>query len=279
MASLLLDTTNTAPGLDARPPSPPPTTSAGGFIGDAVTLHSPLSRNAPAPTSPPLLEKYRTRHGSHIVVAACPHRRRLEPTALLFFLLARAAAVGFATERDHTPLLELRWPNVCGRHHERRCCRDEMCHQWRQASRCSTIPFCNHHAATLLRSRDHKRPYSRSELRIAGGLLLLICIGLLWCIWVRDSDDDECDSGLLLVSKWWCDVEMVALRKGYAVGVRMLRWWRWKCAKGLKWCQRMKTCRIKLDLCVRACWVWYMFFFILVFYVGECENDDGGVLC
>jgi len=39
----------------------------------------------------------------------------------------------------------------------------------------------------------------------------------------------------------------------------------------------MKTCGIKL-LCVRAEFG-ICFFFILVFYAGGCENDDGGVLC
>ncbi|QCD86670.1 hypothetical protein DEO72_LG3g1195 [Vigna unguiculata] len=59
-------------------------------------------------TTSSLPTKSGPRRDNHIAIAAYPHRRRLEPMALLLFLLGRAIADGFATERDHTPLLDLR---------------------------------------------------------------------------------------------------------------------------------------------------------------------------
>ncbi|QCD86436.1 hypothetical protein DEO72_LG3g959 [Vigna unguiculata] len=66
-----------------------------------------VRHSTPMSTTSSLPAKSGSKHDSHIAVAACPHRRRLEPTALLLFLLVRATAVGFATERDHTLLLDL----------------------------------------------------------------------------------------------------------------------------------------------------------------------------
>jgi len=209
---------------------------------------------------------------------------RLQSSTLLFRERERCASHRDWVCYHHAP--PLRAPTT---QRERRCCRDETCHRWCQASKCSTISFHKkERCATTLRlvttvpataigSATITRPHSSvhattsDHTPVQSFEWLLICIGLLWWIWVRDNDDDECDSGLLLVYfvcrwKWWCDVEMVALRKGYAMGVGMLRWWRRKCVKGLKWCQtRMKTCGIKPDLCVRACWVWYLFFFYFGF--------------
>jgi len=82
------------------------------------------------------------------------------------------------------------------------------------------------------------------------------------------------DYGCLFVSSFCrcCDVEVVWMWFGERLteGGFLIFDGDGKMVRNLKWCQtRMKICGIKLDLCVRACWVWYLFFLFLVFYAGD----------
>ncbi|QCD93317.1 hypothetical protein DEO72_LG5g1390 [Vigna unguiculata] len=63
---------------------------------------------------------------------------------------------------------------------------------------------CNHHAATLLRSRDHKRPYSSSELRMASDLY--------WVVMMNLSGNGD------VMLRWWL----------YERGML----WEWECCDG-----------------------------------------------
>jgi len=78
----------------------PPTTSAGGFTGDAITLHSPLTRNSPMANQEPAATRSPSAKvvAGHIVHHRSRHRRRRKPT-LLSSLARSTPALGAAGVR------------------------------------------------------------------------------------------------------------------------------------------------------------------------------------
>ena len=177
---------------------------AGGFTGDTVTLHPHLTRNAAALG---LLLRFsrafKTGVASiHFVVV----RSRSPDTAVSGFSRLKVVVGPAVTVEGNTDAAGARGLRGSSSH--------------------------DYHSSVHVTTRDHTpvqsfessaaRPPSRVSLLLVFCFWFLLgCYGEFECVTMMMMN--ECDSGFLLMcfvckSKWWCDVETVALRMGMLQG-------------------------------------------------------------